>query len=106
MSTLILRPHTYQSEAMALLCIRNHYLGGVDYERIARLSLDQAASVLAGTRGGNGRSAIGSHFPDGQFDGEAAPGRLTIVSRADPQLAGRDFNRHPGQEAIQPGHIG
>jgi hypothetical protein len=90
---------------MALLCIRNHYLGGVDYERIARLSLDQAASVLAGTRGGNGRSAIGSHFPDGQFDGEAAPGRLTIVSRPDPQLAARNFIMHLVKEDSDPEQI-
>ncbi len=102
MRTLILRPQTYQSEVMALLCIRCHDMGGVDYERVARLSLDQAASVLAGTRGGNGLSAIGSHFPDGQFDGEAAPGRLTIVPRPDPQLNTRNFIMHLVKEGSDP----
>lgn len=105
MRTLILRPQTYQSEVMALLCIRSHDMGGVDYERVARLSLDQAASVLAGTRGGNGLSAIGSHFPDGQFDREAAPGRLTIVPRPDPQLNTRNFIMHLNKEGSDPEQI-
>ncbi|KKN90491.1 hypothetical protein LCGC14_0228600 [marine sediment metagenome] len=106
MSTLVLRPHTHQSEAMALLCIRNHDLGGVDYERVARLSLDQAASVLAGTRWGDGRSAIGSHFPDEHFDGSATPGRLTVVPRPDPQLNTRNFIMHLAKEDSEPEQIG
>jgi len=91
---------------MAFLCIRNHDMGGVDYERIARLSLDQAASILAGSRGGNGRSAIDSHFSDGYLDRSATPGRLTVVPRPDPQLETRNFIMHLVKEGSDPEQIG
>jgi len=105
MRTLTLRPQTYQSQAMALLCIRSHDMGGVDYERVARLSLDQAASVLAGTQWRNGGLAIDSHFTDGDLDSSAAPGRLTVSPRPDPQMNTRNFMMHLVKEGSDPEQI-
>jgi hypothetical protein len=106
MRSLILRYYNRQSEQMAALCIRSHDMGGVDYERLAVMTLDQAVSVVLGSRGGNGRPAIDNHLTEKDWGKSVTPGRLTIAPRPDPQLGVRNFVMHLVKEGSDPEQIG
>ncbi len=91
MGTLVIRPFPGGPSSAALLCIRNHDLGGVDYDRIAKLTFDQAKSILAGTRSAKGRLPISCNFMEYDKYKDTPAGRLEITPRPDPKLEGRNW---------------
>lgn len=106
MRSVIFRGLRGHENPVTFLCFRSHDLGGTDYEPIIRMGLDQARSVLSGTRWGNGRSGISSHLGDACTPDAEQAGRLSITQRPDPVLEGRNWIMHLTREGQAPEKIG
>jgi hypothetical protein len=105
MSSLVIRGTSHPTKN-ASLCIRNHDLSGTDYEHVARMTPEQAKSVLAGTKHVPGVSRISSHMGNDEDLYGIKPARLLISMRPDVGLEVRNWMMTYEQEGKIPATVG